>query len=240
MSETFIARRPLFTTKEIHTHMKHFGTAMMIAAGLAASGAMTPAGAQSNPSVGYIQMEKVFNGADAKKAGEDKVNELAKSLADREGLLKDASLLSPKTWQDYRTLLEKDKLTPADTMTLTGIKSQVTALDAELKTLQQTPQATDAQKARLNELNGNVTANSGNLQSVDGDYAQQISKLQTDLRSGIIKDIQTAAAQVMKSKNVSVILNKQVSVGDDGQLLVVAGGLDLTDDVLKQVNANHK
>lgn len=236
---SFNVHRSSFITKEIDTHMKHLGTAMMIAAGLAAMGAMAPAGAQSNPTVGYIEMEKVFNGADAKKAGEDKVNNLAKSLADREGMLKDSSLLPPKTWQDYRTLLEKDKLTPAETTTLTGIKSQVTALDAELKALQQTTQATDAQKARLNELNGNVTANSGNLQSVDADYAQQISKLQTDLRTGIIKDIQTAAAQVMKSKNVSVVLNKQVSIGDDGQLLLVAGGLDLTDDVLKQVNANR-
>lgn len=220
--------------------MKHFGTAMMIAAGLAALGAMAPARAQSNPSVGYIEMEKVFNGADAKKTGEDKVNNLAKTLADREQLLKDASLLAPKIWQDYRVLLEKDKPVAADTTALAGIKTQLTALDTELKTLQQTPQPTDAQKARLNELNGNVTANNGNLQSVDGDYASQISKLQLDLRTNIIKDIQTASAAVMKSRNVSVVLNKQVALGDDGQLLVVAGGVDLTDDVLKQVNAPRK
>lgn len=220
--------------------MKHFGSAMMIAAGLLALGAVAPAGAQSNGAVGYIEMEKVFNGADAKKAGEDKVNNLAKSLADREQLLKDASFLAPKTWLEYRGLLEKDKPAAADTTALTTIKAQVTALDTELKTLQQTTTATDAQKARLNELNGNATANTGNLQGVDSDYAAQISKLQLDLRGSIIKDIQTATAQVMKAKNVAVVLNKQVALGDDGQLLVVAGGVDLTDDVLKQVNANRR
>jgi Skp family chaperone for outer membrane proteins len=36
---------------------------------------------------------------------------------------------------------------------------------------------------------------------------------------------------------VAVILNKQVAVGDNvPQVLVVAGGVDLTDDVLKAVN----
>lgn len=227
-------------TKENLRNMKHFGSAMMIAAGLLALGAVAPAGAQSNGAVGYIEMEKVFNGADAKKAGEDKVNNLAKSLADREQLLKDASFLAPKTWLEYRGLLEKDKPAAADTTALTTIKAQVTALDTELKTLQQTTTATDAQKARLNELNGNATANTGNLQGVDSDYAAQISKLQLDLRGSIIKDIQTATAQVMKAKNVAVVLNKQVALGDDGQLLVVAGGVDLTDDVLKQVNANRR
>ncbi|HEY3414571.1 MAG TPA: OmpH family outer membrane protein [Armatimonadota bacterium] len=221
--------------------MKHFGSAMMIAAGLLALGAIAPAGAQSNVTVGYIEMEKVFNGADAKKAGEDKVNNLAKTLTDREGLLKDAAFLPPKTWLEYRGLLEKEKPEGADTTSLTTIKGQITALDTELKTLQQTtPALTDAQKARLNELNGNATANTGNLQQVDADYAAQISKLQLDLRGSIIKEIQTAAAQVMKNKSISVVLNKQAAAGDDGQLLVVAGGVDMTDDVLKQVNANHK
>lgn len=217
--------------------MKLLRTATVIAAGIAALGAVAPAGAQSAPSVGYIEMEKVFNGADAKKAGEDKVNSLAQGLAAREQSLKDAAMLSSKAWQDYRVLLEKDTPTDADKTSIANVKSQLTALDAELKTLQQTPQPTDVQRARLNELNGNVTANTGNLQSVDATYADQITKLQTDLRTSIIKDIQAAAVKVMKARNVSVILNKQVAVGDDGQLLVVAGGLDLTDDVLKQVNA---
>lgn len=212
----------------------------MIAAGLLALGAIAPARAQSNVTVGYIEMEKVFNGADAKKAGEDKVNNLAKTLADREQILKDASFVASKTWLEYRVLLEKDKPAAADTAALTSIKGQVTALDTELKTLQQTPQPTDAQKARLNELNGNATANTGNLQGVDADYAAQISKLQLELRASIIKEIQAATAQVMKGKNVSVVLNKQVTSGEDGQLLVVAGGVDVTDDVLKQVNANRK
>jgi Skp family chaperone for outer membrane proteins len=232
--------RSISSTKEIHRNMKHFGAAMMFAAGLAALGAVLPAGAQTTSPVGYIDMEKVFNGADAKKAGEDKVNELAKKFAEREQSLKDASLLSPKTWQEYRALLEKEKPAPADTTALATIKTQLAALDTELKTLQQTTPSSDAQKARLNELNGNVTANSGNLQSVDGDYAQQLSKLQTDLRAAIIKEIQTATAQVMKNRNLSVVLNRAASMGEDAQLLVVAGGTDLTDDVLKQVNSNRK
>ncbi|HEY3265309.1 MAG TPA: OmpH family outer membrane protein [Armatimonadota bacterium] len=220
--------------------MKHVKVAMVIAAGLMALGAMTPARAQS-ASIGYVDMEKVFNGAEAKKAGEDRVNALARTLQDREKSLQDAKLLPSTVWQKYRTLLEKDKPTAADTTDLAGIKDQLAKLDRELTDLQQTPQLSDAQKARLNELNGNGTANLGNLQSVDSDYGQQLAKLQSDLRSTIVVDIQKAAKQVADDKKVSIVLNKQVAVGDDvAQLLVVAGGVDLTDDVVKQLNANRK
>jgi len=87
-------------------------------------------------------------------------------------------------------------------------------------------------------LNGNGTANLGNLQTVDQDYGMQIAKLQTDLRDQIVKSIETAAKKVADDKKIAVVLNKSVSVNDVApQLLVVAGGVDLTADVLKQVNS---
>jgi Skp family chaperone for outer membrane proteins len=220
--------------------MKHFRIATVIATGLLALGAMTSARAQSTGTIGFIDMEQIFNQAESRKAGEDKVNILARTLAQREQTLQDAKLLAPATWQKYKTLLEKDKPTADEQKQLTDIKKQLSDLDIELKGLQQPAggQLTDVQRGRLNELNGNGTANMGNLQTVDADYTNQLAKLQTDLRDGIVKDIQAAAKKVADEKKVGVILNRQVAVGDSApQLLVVAGGLDLTADVLKAVNA---
>lgn len=196
--------------------------------------------AQANISIGYIDMEKIFNDSNARKAGEDKVNNLARTLTQREQTLQDAKFLSPATWQKYKTLLEKDKPSADEQKQLTDIRGQLTALDTEMKNLQQPSggQLTDAQRARLNELNGNATANMGNLQTVDADYGNQISKLQTDLRDGIVQSITNAAKKVADEKKLAIVLNKQVAVGDAApQVLVVAGGVDITADVLKAVNS---
>jgi Skp family chaperone for outer membrane proteins len=219
--------------------MKQFRITTVIATGLLALCAFAPVRAQSTVTIGYIDMEAIFNQSEARKAGEDKVNNLARTLSQREQTLQDAKLLAPATWQKYKLLLEKDKPTADDQKQLTDIQSQLTALDTELKGLQQPAggQLTDAQRGRLNELNGNGTANLGNLQTVDTDYGNQLAKLQSDLRDAIVKTIQTAAQKVASDKKVAVILNKQVAVGDNiPQVLVVAGGVDLTDDVLKAVN----
>lgn len=191
-------------------------------------------------SIGYIDMEQIFNDSNARKTGEDKVNSLATALQQREQVLQDAKFLSSTTWQKYKTLLEKDKPTADDQKQITDIRKQLTDLDAEMKSLQQPAggQLTDVQRARLNELNGNGTANMGNLQSVDLEYGAQISKLQSDLRDGIVASITAAAKKVADEKKIAVVLNKQVAVGDAApQLLVVAGGVDITADVLKQVNS---
>lgn len=212
----------------------------MIAAGLMALGAFAPARAQTGTSIGYIEMEKVFNAAESRKSGEDRVNNMARGLKERVDKLQEAALLPPSSWQQYKTLLEKEKRTAEDDKALQGITEQLRKLDAELKTLQQPTggQLTDVQKVRLNELNGNRTANLGNLQSLGSEYELQVFRLQTDLRNGIVADIQKAASAVAKTRSVSVVLNRQVAIGDDlGQLLVVAGGVDLTDEVIKQLNA---
>lgn len=220
--------------------MRQWKAATMLAAGLMAFGAMAPARAQNGPTVGYIEMEKVFNAADARKTGEDRVNNMARNLKDRLDKLQEAALLPNATWQQYKSLLEKEKRTADDDKALQGIADQLRKVDGELKTLQQPTggQLSDAQKVRLNELNGNRTANLGNLQSLGNEYEIQIFRLQTELRNGIVDSIQKAAGTVMKNRNVSVVLNQQVAIGDDlGQLLVIAGGVDLTDDVIKQINA---
>jgi hypothetical protein len=41
----------------------------------------------------------------------------------------------------------------------------------------------------------------------------------------------------MKERNLAMILNRNVSImGDDPQILVVAGGVDVTDQVIAAVN----
>jgi Skp family chaperone for outer membrane proteins len=191
--------------------------------------------------VGYIDMEGVFNRCDARKAGDEQMQALAGRLRERLSTLRDAALLPSNTWQSMRSLLEKDKLTDAEAAQLTAIKAQVTQFDDELKKLQQTTSPTDAQKARLNELQGNMTANAGNLQVAAGDYDKQIGKLQLDLRNQIVADIQKAAEVVCKQQGCLVILARAMAIAEDtSQLFVVAGGVDLTDAVVKQVNSARK
>jgi len=220
--------------------MKHLSIATMLAIGCLALGSVAPVYAQAGSAIGYIDMERVFNAANARKTGEDRVNNLARALKERVDKLQEAAFVAPATWQQYKTLLEKEKRTAEDDKSLQAIADQLSRLDAEIKSLQQPTggQLTDAQKTRLNEMNGNRTANLGNLQGLGGEYEMQIIKLQSELRNNIVADIQKAAGAVAKSRNVGIVLNRQVAVGDEmTQLLVVAGGTDLTDDVIKQVNS---
>jgi Skp family chaperone for outer membrane proteins len=222
--------------------MKQWRAAAVAAATiLVVAGGRPVAAQQPAVKVGVVSMEDVFNRCDARKAGEDQVQALANKLRERLSALRDSSLLPANSWQQYRGLLEKDKPTDAEAAQLTAFKTQVTQLDDELKKLQQTPSPNDAQKARLNDLNGNITANTGNLQVAAQDYDKQIIKLQMDLRNQIVIQIQAAADLVCKQQGCLVVLNKTLTIGDEvAQLLVIAGGLDVTDAVVKQVNSAKK
>ncbi len=206
---------------------------------LAFAGAGVQAQAQS--SIGWVDVESVFNKCAAREAGDAQLTQTGNALRQRLAVLQDSARLPTSVWTELRTLLEKATPTEADKTRQAAIQNQARALDDELKTLQQTPSPTEEQNRRINDLSGNVAANSGNLQDVAGDYDRQIEELSAKLRDGIVASIQAAAAQVMKQKNVGIVLNKSVNMGEAAsQMIVVAGGIDLTDDVLKQVNSAKK
>ncbi len=206
----------------------NFGrVAAVIATAILALGAVAPSHAQAGMRVGYIDIDDVYNRSDTKKANDDKLQDLSKSLNTRLGSLDDAALLPSATWQQLKTLLEKPKPTADDTSQINAIQNQIKSLDTELKTLQQTTSPTDAQRNRLNELTGNGTANQGNLQNAKNDYEREFAKMQMDLQDQAIAAIKKAADQVAKAQHLDVILNKAA---------LIAGGTDVTEDVVKQIN----
>jgi Skp family chaperone for outer membrane proteins len=158
--------------------MNKFFTSTLAVAAIFAIGATAPVVAQNQtPGIGVVDMERVFDAAEAKRTGEEQLRAQGQQIEQRLVSLRDAALLPTAMWQEYRTLLEKPNPTDADRQRITAIRGQVTKLDGELKQLQQTPSPNEQQKSRLNELSGTQTTNVGNLQNVAGTYHQQVFDL---------------------------------------------------------------
>ncbi len=99
----------------------------------------------------------------------------------------------------------------------------------------------DAEKARLASLEKDVSEVSETLNGVEQDLAKQIDDKYGHYLQVMTDLLHKTVATVAKTKNLSLVVSKAVQTRDNMEIeVVLCGGTDITDEVIKSMNASFK
>lgn len=184
------------------------------------------------PAFGSVDVDRAFAASERKKAVSSELDTYGRQLQSNLELREANKLLSEQELAQVRDLKAKASLTAAEQSNVESLLAKSRELDKEFAALQQKPNPTAEESARLKELQSMVEAGKTALTREQEKYSADFSKRQSDLLKQAIDDIDAAVAAVAKGKGLSIVFNKSV-----GQLnIVVYSSVDITDDVIKKLN----
>jgi Skp family chaperone for outer membrane proteins len=184
------------------------------------------------PVFATLDVEKAFNGYD-KKTQLDAKLQADKAQADEKLRLRsDNAFLTADEFTQLADLAAKPTKTDDDKTKIAALTKTANDRQAEYTGLQQKKDATDAEKARLQELQSMGEKAKAAFDAEQTSLYQKLQKQQVDLSKQIMQDVEVAATNVAKAKGITMVFNK--SFGEPG--FIIYSGMDITDEVLAKLN----
>jgi len=193
----------------------------------AAAEAKAPAAA-----FGTVDIEQAFNGYEKKQQLEQDLMIFYEQIKQRLELQNTNKLLTAEEFSQLADLKSKAKQDEADKKKIEDLLALSRQREQEFQSLQQKQNATDAEKARLKEMQDQIGKTDALIKDDQGKYESELNKRRVDLSRQVMQEVETAVAAAAKEKGLTLVFNK--SVGEPG--LVVYSNVDITDDVLKKLN----
>ena len=193
--------------------------------------------AAPNP-IGVVDMEKVSDEAVPYKDANKELQQLQDSLNQNMQEISSYTYLTSTELNEVALYLDAKELTATQKARMAELKKFAADREAEWNKLAQTPSPDAAQKKRIGELTQMRTGREQILNDVNTKYQTAFrTKLQeVDARLG--KMVGEVVNEVAKAQKLSVVLSKSVVITmDRKQDVVFFGGNDITDEVIKRLNA---
>lgn len=186
--------------------------------------AQTPA----QPTIGVVDVKKAFDEYKETKTSNAEVDRLVAGFRTELDVRSKNKLLNDAELTELITLKKKDKLTDADQARIDALEKEQKKRDEELNTISNTSSPTDQQKARLKELRDLGNKNDASVRTLAEDYSGQVDKRKDELSNKITEDMKQAIAKVAQARGMATVVDK---------IAVLYGGVDITDEVIKALNA---
>lgn len=204
--------------------------------------------------IGYVDLEKVLNSFTNARELQNQFQELANNLQQIVNLHMSNFMLTSQERAEFKQLITKTNLTDSEKQRLQELEKLSTDRQKELQELENLKNLSDAQKQRLSELQSIRDTASKDIEAITKEYNEQLnqkyqeltSKMENDIKSKLAKlgitvkegsnedltsyikqAVDKAIADVAKANNLSLVLSSQV---------VLFGGVDITDKVIKALN----
>lgn len=110
----------------------------------------------------------------------------------------------------------------------------------EYRTLQKKEPCTDEEKTRKEQLEKDLKSVSAKLNEVGTKMSKEIDAEQTRYTAILVETMNKAVGRVAESKKLSIVLNRAAQVGNGSERIVLWGGTDITEDVIKTLNQEFK
>ena len=182
----------------------------------------------AQPVIGVVDVQKVFTEYKLTKTSNTEIETMVQNFKTELDVRKDNKLLTDAQLKELIALKEKPNPTDADKQQIAQLEGTSKQLDEEMTSLIQKPDATDQDRARLKQLRDLSNQNEAAGNSLADDYNQQVDKRKSDLSDKITADIKAAIAKVAQQKGMATVVDK---------IAVLYGGVDITEDVVKVLNA---
>jgi len=179
-------------------------------------------------STGVVNVEKVMAECEKAKQADAQLKGMERKLEGQLKLMAQSRLLTEQEINELVTLSAKEKPTAAEQSRIAALQQLDKDRETKLKALQAEQNPTDQQKQELKDLQGSVIASGKLIEQTQKDYQKQINEVNAKLTVQIAKDVRAAVEAVAKESNTPMVLNKAA---------VIVGGNDLTEKVIKKLNA---
>jgi Skp family chaperone for outer membrane proteins len=175
--------------------------------------------------VGYVDVQKVLQDSPAAVNARKNAEELKTHLQEQLALLNDLLFLTESEQNELKTLQDKgQQSSDKDKARIAELQKKSKSAEEELRTLQQKPNATDAEKTRLAELGNLRNQNMGRLQAAQQRAQDELDKKAGDLMDDLQSRILKVVEEVATDEKLSMVVDKQARLygGRDITELVVA------------------
>jgi Skp family chaperone for outer membrane proteins len=202
--------------------------------GVLATGSAAPAAdAKSVLQVfGTVDVEQAFNGYGKKKQLEQELVTYYDQAKAKLELRQGNKLLADAEFTELADLKIKPKPVEADTKRIEELTNLSKQREQEFQALQQKVSPSDAEKARLNELQAQIKKAEAALKDDETKYQDDLNKKRVELSQQVMLEVNTVVAAVAKEKGLAIVFNKSASEPS----MIIYSNLDITEDVLKKLN----
>ena len=179
------------------------------------------------PSVGVVNVDQVMADYEKAKTANAELSAMASKFEKQLNWMRQHALLTDKEITELVQLRVKEKLTPTEEARATALEDLDKQRETKLRALQVQANPTPQQKQELTDYQTYATQSVRSIEQARKDFQKQVNARTELLTNDVGKDVKDAVAVISQEKNTSVVLNKSV---------VIQGGSDLTDAVIKKLN----
>jgi Skp family chaperone for outer membrane proteins len=187
--------------------------------------------------IGMVDMQRVYRDAPRVKQFFEELQVFSQALNAKLAIREKNMMTTDQEITELIDLSTKPNATDADKARIKAITDAAKAKDDEFKVLQQTKDMTDAQKARQKELQETQQKSQKAGETVAKDYASQVQSKAQDIGEKADAEVHVAVNKVAETKGLTVVLVKRLA-GVNGEPLdfVLLGGVDITDDIIANLD----
>lgn len=186
--------------------------------------------------VGHAAQAQTIGVVDEEKLGQNytkyknAVSDIEKRAQGLDGQLSARLLLNGDESKQFDTLIAKANRSAAEEADLKKLVDTGTARQTEYNGLLGTVTKSDKDKARMKELEGQAESNKASLQHLQDDLYAKMKQEQESTDKQYTDRANTVIKQVAEAKKLALVVRKVAVVWS-------ADSTDITDEVLKQLNA---
>jgi Skp family chaperone for outer membrane proteins len=187
---------------------------------------------QAAPVFGSVNLDKVLSSYDKKQTYDQQLQAYQAQLEQRLELRGTNKLLTTEEFNQLADLIAKANPADTDKNKIEELQNLAKQRDQEYQSLQQKPNATDAEKAQLKDLQAKIDKAAAEFDDSKAKSESDLSKKYNELSEQLTKEVEAAVAAVAKEKNLAMVFSKSLGRTE----LVVYSSNDITDDVIKKLN----
>lgn len=178
-------------------------------------------------SIGVVNVDRVMAEYEKAKTASGELSDMATKFDRQLKWMGQHALLSDKEVTELVQLRVKEKPTAIETARAAALEDLDKQRETKLRTLQNQANPTAQQKQELTDLQTFATQSVRAIDQARKDFQKQVNARNDQLTAEVGKDIKDAVAVISQEKNTPVVVNKSI---------VIQGGEDLTDAVIKKLN----
>lgn len=178
--------------------------------------------------IGVVDIEKVYSNAPRVKQYNEQLAAFRQELSQKLDIRNQNRMLNESEIEELIKLKTQDKRTPADDARIKELEGLERSRDAELKTLQGTKEPDEQQKAKLKELQDMQQKSNDTGNALLKDYDGQLQTRMQELMGKAETDVREVISKIAGEKGFTMVLAKDPAV--------LFGGIDISDDVIKNLD----
>lgn len=189
------------------------------------------------PAIAVIDMARVSREAEPVKAAYQELNELQTRYTNTLQELDQHTYLAGSEIDEYALILEAGTaLSPAQKQRSAELKQLAADREQEMQRLALVQNPTEEQKKRMQELAQMRGEKEQRLKSVQERYQKAFDQKAREVLPRLEKLVQDTIEAMAKEKKYALVLSKQVQGPMGPEDVVLYGGQDITDDLIKRLN----